>query len=189
MLNAPAGMEANEPAHVEAEPWPFPPLAPVETPPPPQHLVHPGAEGEAEGIEQAPEEQAKVDEIMVKSNTQQPPIVRPATPPRGNNIYTLKLGHGQNKYQNPTTRKLYDFIKGISKKNLGRALKEFLNQEKYSREAMTAVRKSGYPHNLRIGAHGGRQTKKKIKSKNNRFTRKIQRNKTIRIKRRRTHKK
>ena len=134
ILNAPAGMEANEPAHVEAEPWPFPPLAPVETPPPP-------------------------GEIMGEPNRQLPPIVRPATPPRRKIKYTVKFG--KNKYNNPITRKLYEYIKDISKKNLGGPLEEFLKQEKYSREAMTAVRKSGYAHKLRIGAHGGYQTKKK----------------------------
>ena len=180
MLNAPAGMEANEPAHVEAEPWPFPPLAPVETPPPPQHGLPLGAE---EGMEQALNYQG---EIMREPNTQLPPIVRHATQTRGKFKYTLTLP--QNKYHNPITRKLYEYIKH-SKKNLGRALEGFLKQQGYSGEAMRAVRKSGYPHRLRIGAHGGRQTKKKIKSKNHRFTRKIQRNKSIRIKRRRTHKK
>jgi len=194
ILNAPAGMEANEPAHVEAEPWPFPPLAPVETPPPPpagdEELVRPStppqSAGPAEymGLEVQEDEEDEGDEGY-QINAELP--LRPATPPRGKIKYTLKLG--ENKYHNPITRNLYEHIKGISKKNLGRALEEFLKQKKYSREAMTAVRKSGYAHNLRIGAHGGRQTKKKTKSKNHRFTRKIQRNKSIRIKRRRTHKK
>jgi hypothetical protein len=179
MLNAPAGMEANEPAHVEAEPWPFPPLAPVETPPPPQYDLPLEAEEDMEPIED--------DGEKMGDEPQEAHIVRPATPPRGKFNYTLKLP--QNKYQSPITRKLYEYIKGISKKNLRTALEEFLKQEKYSRAAIRAVRKSGYAHNLRFGAHGGRQTKKKIKSKNNRFTRKIQRNKSIRIKRRRTHKK
>jgi hypothetical protein len=175
ILNAPAGMEANEPAHVEAEPWPFPPLAPVETPPPPQDVVP---------LEEAGD---MAQEIMGQPNTQLPPIVRPATPPRGKIKYTVKFR--KNKYHNPITRKLYKHIKGINKKNLGRALQEFLKQEEYTREAKAAVRKSGYLYELGIGARGGRQTKKKTKSKNNRFTRKIQRNKSIRIKRRRTHKK
>jgi len=175
ILNAPAGMEANEPAHVEAEPWPFPPLAPVETPPPPQDVVPLEEPGDM------------AQEIMGQPNTQLPPIVRPATPPRGKIKYTVKFR--KNKYHNPITRKLYKHIKGINKKNLGRALQEFLKQEEYTREAKAAVRKSGYLYELGIGARGGRQTKKKTKSKNNRFTRKIQRNKSIRIKRRRTHKK
>ena len=182
--NEPGAMEANAPAGVESEPWPFPPLAPVETPSPPQYGLPLGAE---EYMEQPLEDEGV--NMGKEPNAQLPHIVRPATPPRGKIKYTVKLGHGQNKYQNPTTRELYEYIEGIGEKNLGRALKEFLKQKKYSRKAMTAVRKSGYAHYLRVGAYGGRQTKKKIKSKNNRFTRKIQRNKTIRIKRRRTHKK